>query len=122
MKRFSLDEYLKNPSKKVITRDGRNARIICTDAKNNFPIIALIETPNGKEGVPIGYKKDGTYLPDEEISFDLFFAPEKHERWINLYKDDDIVYASMDTFKTKKEAESASCRTCIATVKIEWEE
>ena len=44
------------------------------------------------------------------------------EGWINIYKDDDIFYASMDIFKTKKEAEDASCRTCIATVKIEWEE
>ena len=29
MKRFSLDEYLKNPSKKVVTRMGRKVRIIC---------------------------------------------------------------------------------------------
>lgn len=53
---------------------------------------------------------------------DLFFAPEKKSGWINIYKDDDIAYASMDIFKTKKKAESASCSTCIATVKIEWEE
>ena len=31
MKQFSLEEYLANPSKKVVTRDGRNVRIICTD-------------------------------------------------------------------------------------------
>ena len=122
MKQFNLEEYLKNPSRKVITRDGRKARIICTDAKNDYPIVALIETPNGKERQPCGYKKDGTYVVGEKLSCDLFFASEKHEGWINLYKDDGIVYTSMDTFKTKKEAESASCRTCIATVKIEWEE
>lgn len=121
MKQFNLDEYLKNPSRKVITRSGRKARIICTDAKNDYPIVALIETPNGKESQPCGYKKDGTYVVGEELSCDLFFAPEKHEGWINLYKDDGIVYTSMDTFKTKKEAESASYRTCIATIKIEWE-
>ena len=122
VKQFNLDEYLENPSKKVVTRDGKNARIICTDAKNNYPIVALIETSNGKERQPCGYKKDGTYVAGEELSCDLFFAPEKHEGWINLYKDDGIVYTSMDTFKTKKEAESASCSTRIATVKIEWEE
>ena len=48
MKQFNLEEYLANPSMKVVTRDGRKARIICTDAKNNYPIVALIETPNGK--------------------------------------------------------------------------
>ena len=62
MKQFNLEEYLKNPSRKVITRDGRKARIICTDAKNNYPIVALIETSNGKERQPCGYKKDGTYV------------------------------------------------------------
>ena len=33
MKQFNLEEYLKNPSRKVITRDGREARIICTEGK-----------------------------------------------------------------------------------------
>ena len=33
MKPFNLQEYLANPSRKVVTRDGRQVRIICTDAK-----------------------------------------------------------------------------------------
>ena len=41
MKQFNLDEYLKNPTKKVITRDGNSVRILCTDAKGNFPIIEI---------------------------------------------------------------------------------
>ena len=44
MKQFNLEEYLKNPSRKVVTRDGRNVRIICTDKRGtNFPIVALVE-------------------------------------------------------------------------------
>lgn len=43
MKPFSLEEYLKNPFRKLITRDKRKARIICTNKKGNYPIIALIE-------------------------------------------------------------------------------
>lgn len=31
MKQFNLDEYLKNPQKKVITREGLSVRIICTN-------------------------------------------------------------------------------------------
>lgn len=31
MKEFSLEEHLKNPEKKIVTRNGRKARIICTD-------------------------------------------------------------------------------------------
>ena len=50
MKEFNLTEYLKNPSQKVVTRDGRDVRIIFTDHKGSQPIIALIEI-NGKEDV-----------------------------------------------------------------------
>ena len=42
MKPFNLEEYLKNPSRKVVTRDGRPVRIICTDRKGATPIIALV--------------------------------------------------------------------------------
>ena len=119
MKQFNLNEYLKDPSKKVITRDGRAVKIHCTNFNSVQPIIAEIECHNFSQS----FTKDGKYcIDDKNLPYDLFFATEKSEGWINLYKDDDIVYTSIDTFKTKKEAESASCRTCIATVKIEWEE
>ena len=79
MKPFNLDEYLKNPSRKVVTRDGLNARIICTDRKDlKFPIVALIETKSGGEFLQY-YTKDGTYYIDDLCDADLLFLPEKHE-------------------------------------------
>lgn len=33
MKQFSLEEYLKNPNRKVITRDGRNVTIFTNQKK-----------------------------------------------------------------------------------------
>ena len=120
MKPFSLEEYLKNPSRKVVTRSGKNARIICTDAKNVYSVVALI-TEDKFERVET-YLKDGIYNEDRQSYDDLFLAPEKHEGWINVYKDGDHFYSSMDIFKTKEKAEALSCRSCIATVKIEWEE
>lgn len=123
MKRFSLDEYLKNPSRKVITRDGRKERIICTDAKNDYPIVALIETSDGKEMLPCGYKTDGTYLTDEKLSCDLFFAPEKHEGWINIYRDTILSGAYYKyIYPSEEDAKENACSGAIATVKIEWEE
>ena len=126
MKHFNLEEYLKNPSRKVVTGDGRNARIVCTDVKDDdYPILVLVEQPENSDHEDVySYTKDGHYytsdfLPNEN---NLFFAPEKHEGWVNIYKDDDNVYASMDIFETKDKAEALSCRSCIATVKIEWEE
>ena len=120
MKPFNLEEYLKNPSKKVVTRDGRAVKIHCTDYidEDSGSVIAKIEG----DVYSNSFREDGRYVDYEETNNDLFFAPEKHEGWINLYKDDDFVYVSMDTFNTKKEAEAASCSTCIDTVKIEWEE
>ena len=126
MKPFNLEEYLANPSRKVITRDGRKARIICTDAKNDYPIVALIETYDGKETLPCGYKKDGTYLPGEKLSCDLFFVPEKKEGWVNIIKSskgvpyvkDTIIFSSRERAETQGKDDS----NYVSTVKIEWEE
>ena len=41
---FSLEKYLANPARQVVTRDGRPARIICTNAKCKYHVIALVET------------------------------------------------------------------------------
>ena len=123
MKQFNLEEYLKNPSRKVVTRDGRNVRILCTDAKGDYPIVALIETLGDFIEFVSKFKKNGHFLVgDNDSNLDLFFVPEKYKGWINVYKDGDHFYSSMDIFKTKDEAETLSCSSCIATVKIEWEE
>ena len=39
-----------DPTKPVQTRDGREARIICTDVerKGDWPIVALIKTSDGE--------------------------------------------------------------------------
>ena len=76
MEQFNLDEYLKNPNRNVITRDGNSVRILCTDAKGNFPIIALVKTYNGSETV-LRLKENGHFYNDTENSSDLFFAPVK---------------------------------------------
>lgn len=122
MKQFNLEEYLKNPSRKVVTKDGRNARIVCIDKKGFNPILALVTRHNGIAEDVYAYTKNGELSEGNSTKSSLFFAPEKHERWVNLYKEDDNIYASMDTFKTKEEAEALSCSSCIATIKIEWEE
>ena len=78
MKQFSLEEYLKNPSQKVVTRDGRAARIICTDFKNQCPIIAIITNKAGIE-VVYYYYENGLMCKICESNLDLFFAPIKRE-------------------------------------------
>ena len=122
MKPFSLEEYLKNPFRKLITRDKRKARIICTNKKGNYPIIALIEKSVDNEIVNY-YYEDGRTSHNSKDNLDLFFAPEKKEGWVNIYREPhaNITYTEY-VFKTEKEAKENACKNYIATAKIEWEE
>ena len=108
-----------------MTRDGRNARIICTDAKALYPIIALVESPNHVDEIARSYTKDGYFSPGEEYDCDLFFASEKHEGWLNLFKDLGIIYGGC-VYTSKDEAKEEEYPTNkeshVATIKIEWEE
>ena len=126
MEKFNLEKYLANPSRKVVTRDGRNARIICTDRRDlNFPIIALIENISGGGEKACSYTKDGRHYTDCPDIFDLFFAPEKHEGWINVYRNSDSghVYTGA-AYDSKEDAEKRkeSGENYVTTIKIEWEE
>ena len=119
MKQFSLEEYLKNPSKKVVTRVGESVRIICTDYYGEKPIIAKIE--GCEHSYP--FHEDGRFFTYGGPSdCDLFFAPEKHEGWANIYGK----FLACDIFSTKEEAEEyvkrVGAKDFAATAKIEWEE
>lgn len=116
MKQFSLEEYLANPSRRVVTRGGDTVKIHCTNYFGPNPIIAEIES----SGQSCSYNADGSYFSDEESVRDLFFVTEEHEGWINLYSG--RLHGSV--FNSKEEAKSAVLvdDSYIATVKIEWGE
>ena len=125
MKAFSLEEYLKNPKRKAVTRNGRSARIICTDAKGNYPIVVLIE--EGGYDNALSYTKDGKLYVGETNDYDLFFAPEKHEGWLNIYRSDECGFymRGKSPYKSKDEADEiakANPKTFFTTIKIEWDE
>ena len=116
MKAFSLKEYLKNPSKKVVTRNGKEVKIHCTNYQGFFPVVAEIEGLN----TSMAFSIDGVYGHVQGSVYDLFFAPEKHEGWINLYSG----MLNGSVFNSKEEAMSTALadNSYVATVKIEWEE
>jgi hypothetical protein len=75
-----------DPTKPVQTRDGRKVRIICTDAKDCQPIIALI-TEKGCE-MPRQYDLNGSFFYDgRECQTDLVNVPETKSFWSNVYDD-----------------------------------
>ena len=120
MKQFSLDEYLKNPNKKVVTRTGIPVKIHCTNfVTTHKPVIAEI----AGRGYSQSFTKEGRFYEDTyESSEDLFFAPEKHEGWINIYKNERKQYFGKFIYPRKTDAEVVADNTCIVTAKIEWEE
>ena len=123
MEKFNLEEYLANPSRKVVTRDGRNVRIICTDMKSTtYPVVALIENGSGYEQLNT-FSKNGEYAANESNANDLlFFAPEKHEGWVNVYEEGTNRYLDGRICVTKEEAKRIRGYGYITTIKIEWEE
>ena len=124
MKQFSLEEYLKNPSRKVVTRDGRNVKIHCTNYAGTQPIIAQVEGSD----YSVAFTDNGKYyIGNFDSKYDLFFAPEKHEVWTNVYRrsNEDVGGIGFGcTYSSEEEAKEGivSSLDCVATVKIEWEE
>lgn len=124
MKEFNLEEYLKNQSQKVALRSGSDVRIICTNKKGEFPIVALVEDDDDEGEFTICYRKTGRFLIERESPNDLVFAPTKREGWVNIYKMGiKKTRQCGKIFETEKEALNfKGDNNYITTIKIEWEE
>ena len=118
MKPFNLEEYLENPSRKVVTRDGRNVKIHCTDYLGIQPIFATIEG----DAYPCNFCKNGRYMINEESPRDLFFESKKHEGWVNIFKGEDFYHTFIYNSKEDAEKQGETFYNYVTTIKIEWEE
>lgn len=124
MKQFNLKEYKKNLNRKVITRDDKDVRIVCTDMiGTSYPALAICRV-NPTHDCYYSYTPNGKHNLGVDSRLDLFFAPEKRSGWINLYKINSSISPGPLIYNTKKEAESATGNRpdYISTIKIEWEE
>lgn len=124
MEEFSLEKYLKNPNRKIVTRDGKSVRIICTDRLDeNYTVIALVH--DGDCEKCYNYTACGKFntYQNRDTELDLFFAPQKKEGWINLFKVNSVTTTG-EVYNTEEEAKSAIAKSLvyISTVKVEWEE
>lgn len=75
-KQFNLEEYIANPSIKVVMSNRRAVRIICTDKKGKYPVVAIAKNNTGEEEV-FDCMADGTYREGRISIRDLYFAFEK---------------------------------------------
>lgn len=128
MEQFNLDEYLQNPSRPVVTRDGRPVRIICTDAnREETPVVALVKDKGTGYEALFPFSKRGKYYAcSQESDTDLFFAPVvKHEGWVNIFSHNGMkfigsIYPTLEEAKTSRDYFNKAF--IEDTIKIEWEE
>lgn len=124
MIQFNLDEYLNNPSIKVITRDGRSVTIKRIDKSlPRFPILAYISDKFGNDHFT-KYMANGRVSVELESIHDLFFAPKKRVGWVNLHRSKRGFPYLSRIYQVKEYAEKVGIENdnYITTVKIEWEE
>ena len=125
MKQFDLQEFLKNPTRPIVTRDGHAVRIICTNRidKTHSILALLFEDEDSDREEVYQYTAKGEYYPNASSPHDLCFAPIKKSGWINVCRGcgEYNTYVCNRIFATKEEAKREK-RDIIATIKIEWEE
>ena len=122
MKSFNLKEHLEHPDWKVVTREGKPVRILCTDLDDNdYPVAAVVGNFHVDK-----YTADGLFQAGKKTKYDLFFASEKHEGWVIISKlpFTDSFEIFPEIFATKEEAvrvweDNPGIKCSI--IKIEWE-
>ena len=101
--------------KPVCTRDGRKARIICFDCKDqHYPIVALIECDDTE--VVQNYSNKGEAIIGNEWDKDLMMLTERRSGWAKIRKD-------INLYDTKEEADRKMIGNDeYVTAKVCWEE
>ena len=108
-----------DPTKPVQTRDGRKARIICTDRKSTvYPLVGLIL--NGETEYLTEWDLNGKHRSNgffDSVN-DLINIPERTSRWVNVYDGSDWCYG----FETESDAREHSTKCRRGTVEIIFED
>ena len=122
LKPFDLEKA--KAGAKVVTRDGRPARIICWDKLDDmYPLVALVKDKDGTEEDTETYTLDGACVVEQEHNLDLFMAPTVVVRWINLHGGFGGSY-NYRIYESEQEAlkHKDDYDDYIATAKLSWEE
>lgn len=91
-KQFDLKYYLEHPETKLVTRDERDARILCTDLKNStYPIVAACDSKCNDMEIIVALTNEGKTCTNsiQENPTDLFFdLPDPEKKKVPLTIDD----------------------------------
>lgn len=115
-------------TKPIQTRDGKKARLVCSDLRSLQPYIVAIETTMVDKPEYIGqHSSDGRYSEDNmECGRDIINVPEvpkpkkriQLEYWVNLYKGGDGLYYVERLFASSDAADSSGYSHRIKCVRI----
>lgn len=128
MTKFDLEKCQRNEQGHYLcqTRDGRPARVVCTDlhGNNGRTLLALVKAIHDGGEDHRSFNADGTCCPSHNpLPGDLVNIPTKREGWINIYPGAlDQDKRVMSGWATKAEADKNASVLRIACIKIEWEE
>lgn len=121
MKPFSIKEYLENPNRDVVTREGEPVRILCTDLDDDdYPVAAATKNRHVDR-----YTADGLFQAGKETKYDLFFYFKKIEAWTSFVKcAGNFVLGSIfyDTIEEARRVQESDPDRYGPIVKVEWEE
>lgn len=125
MKPFNIEKA--KAGAEVCTRDGRKARIVCTDrADALYPIIGLVRQNETFEEVHFFTLLGKAYAyKGEESSEDLVMAPVKMVQWVVVYRDRETGKICTELRKSRNMARLRAHyhgNSTLAIRKIEWEE
>lgn len=69
---------------KIVTRDGRSARIVCWDKRDNlYPILALTNEPIGTEEI-FSFSNSGKEFISDETDNDLFLEVPEYIKCVSI--------------------------------------
>ena len=94
--------------KQYTTRDGRPVRVLCVDAKGDFPVVAVVDNEGSQE--PEMFTQDGFYYSGkDQSSYDLIEVKPKRtvEFWLNHY--DEVMPAVHKTLAAAVEGRMPNC-------------
>lgn len=121
MKPFNIKEYLENPNREVVTREGKPVRILCTDLDDNdYPVAAAIRNRHTDK-----FTAGGLFQAGRETKYDLFFYSKKIEAWTLFVKCvGNFVLGSIfyDTIEEARRVQESDPDRYGPIVKVEWEE
>jgi hypothetical protein len=120
MKPFDLEAAKRGDP--VVTREGSPVRMVCFNVKDRRSVLGLISFQDGEAAVNFLECGECPFAP----GFDLFMAPKKVTKWMNVYAfDNETGYSSGGIYDSRENAERSKdnqTQKYRATVKVEWDE